>query len=294
MLDDEETRHAMKIRFKGMRKGDMNANNLLRKYETELTALKKFAYGFPGFVDSNKLPSGTPQIQHLRKPVVSQLWVANNQVSLFLLQCHLFFSHSDSQHSYLQGREGLNYDDPVAVSAEIPATWWLEHKSCKYILSVLVHKNNKDISTQPTKLPPGPTRKEVREKSRKTTETERANAKLTRPLEVVIDGSTRTVTLGDVERDAKMAQVDGMRSVIEKNRIDSIERQISVMERLEKVYVKRMGRETYESQLLHLVNQLPGMLATGANEGVEDGEEGVEEGVEGSEEGVEGAEGEME
>ena len=39
MLDDEETRHAMKTRFKGMRKGDMNANNLLRKYKTD--CLKK-------------------------------------------------------------------------------------------------------------------------------------------------------------------------------------------------------------------------------------------------------------
>jgi hypothetical protein len=93
-----------------------------------------------------------------------------------------------------------------------------------------------------------------------------------------------------VERDAKMAQVDGMRSVIEKNRIDSIERQISVMQRLENVYVKRMARELYECQLLHLVNQLPGMLAMGGNEGVKDGEEGVE----GSEEGVEGAEGQVE
>ncbi len=92
MLVDEATRHAMKTRFKGMRKGDMNANNLLRKYETELTALKKFAYGFPGYGDLNKLPSGTPQLQHLRKPVVRELWVANNQVSLFLLQCHVLFS----------------------------------------------------------------------------------------------------------------------------------------------------------------------------------------------------------
>ena len=46
MLDDEETRHAMKTRFKGMRKGDMNANNLLRKYETELTALKNLLTAF--------------------------------------------------------------------------------------------------------------------------------------------------------------------------------------------------------------------------------------------------------
>jgi hypothetical protein len=39
MLEDETTRHAMKTRFKGMRKGDMNANNLLRKYKTD--CLKK-------------------------------------------------------------------------------------------------------------------------------------------------------------------------------------------------------------------------------------------------------------
>jgi hypothetical protein len=45
----------------------------------------------------------------------------------------------------------------TTISEEIPATWWLEHKSYKYILSVLVLKNNKDISTQPTKLPLGPT-----------------------------------------------------------------------------------------------------------------------------------------
>jgi len=115
-------------------------------------------------------------------------------------------------HSYLQGREGLNCDDPVAISDEIPPTWWLEHKSCKYILSVLVHKNNKDISTQPTKLPPGPTRKEVREKSWKTTEKQRFDAKLMHPVEVVIDGTKKTVTLGEVERDAKLAHVDGMRS----------------------------------------------------------------------------------
>jgi hypothetical protein len=55
MLEDEATRHAMRTRFKGMRKGDMNANNLLRKYEI----------CFPGFGDLTKLPSGTPQLLHL-------------------------------------------------------------------------------------------------------------------------------------------------------------------------------------------------------------------------------------
>ena len=62
------------------------------------------------------------------------------------------------------------------------------------------------------------------------------------------------------------------------------------MQSLENVYVKRMGRESYERQLLHLVNQLPGMFAMGGNEGVDYGEEGVE----GSKGQVEGAEGQVE
>jgi hypothetical protein len=105
--------------------------------------------------------------------------------------------------------------------------------------------NNPQASTQPIKLPPGPTRKEVREKSWKTTEKQRFDAKLMHLVEVVIDGAKKTVTLGDVERDAKLAHVYEMRSVINKNRIDAIERQISVMQSLDNVYVKRMGRESY-------------------------------------------------
>jgi hypothetical protein len=65
------------------------------------------------------LPSRTPQLQHLRKPVVE-----NNPVSLFLLQ---YDWSSHSSHSLLrfppQGIETLNYDDPIAVAAVIPATW---------------------------------------------------------------------------------------------------------------------------------------------------------------------------
>ncbi len=59
---------------------------------------------------------------------------------------------------------GLNYDDPVAVNDEIPHNWWLVDDSCKYILSVLVHKDNKDLLMGPAKQPPGPMRAAVREK----------------------------------------------------------------------------------------------------------------------------------
>ena len=144
----------------------------------------------------------------------------------------------------IQGIEGLNYDDPVKVQAMIPATWWLENKSCRYILSVLVHKDNKDIVTNPSKYPPGPTRKKVREKSNKLIADERTAARLERPVDVVGgNGAVKTMKIGDVENDAKRAQVDGMMSVIEKNRVDSIERKIAIMQKLEQVYVSRYGRE---------------------------------------------------
>jgi hypothetical protein len=81
MFFDESIRGQMMKRFKGIRKGEMDAGCLLRKYETELSLLKKFAYKFPGFGSLNKLPSGTPQLQHLRQPVVAKLWAENNPVS---------------------------------------------------------------------------------------------------------------------------------------------------------------------------------------------------------------------
>ena len=39
------------------------------------------------------------------------------------------------------------------------------------------------------------------------------------------------------------------------------------MQKLEQLYVGRNGREWYESQLLHLVNQLPGMLGGSGDNG---------------------------
>ncbi len=134
----------------------------------------------------------------------------------------------------------------------------------KYILSVLVHKDNKDIVTNPTKQPPGLTCKKVREKSKKLIAEEHAVDRLDRRVEVQDDnGAVKTIKLGDVEIDAKRPQVDGMWSVIEKNTIDSIKRKITIMQKMEQIYVGRFGREWYEKQLLNLVNQLPGMLASG-------------------------------
>ena len=169
-------------------------------------------------------------------------------------------THDHHAH-YLQGKLGLNYDDPVAVNEVIPHDWWLADESCKYILSVLVHKDNKDISTKPTKQPPGPTRTAVRENKTKETAKERSAAKAQRPITVAQpDGTVVVEEYGDVDHQSKKAKVDGMRSVIDKNRVDAIMSQISVMRGLEEIYISRMGREEYERRLVNLVNQMPGMI----------------------------------
>jgi hypothetical protein len=235
---EEGLRASMMHRFKGMRKGEMTAENLLRKYEGELASLRRYAYKFPGVGNLSKLPSGTAQLQQLRKPLVAKLWVEKNP-----------------------DRLGLNYDDPIAVNDEIPHNWWLVDDSCKYLLSVLVHKDNKDLSTRPAKQPPGPTRAAVRGKKKEETEKERSAAKSQRPIKVAQpDGTIVVEKYGDVEHEAKKAKVDGMRSVIDKNRVDAIMSQISVMRGLEEIYVGRMGREEYERRLVNLVNQMPGMI----------------------------------
>ena len=111
---------------------------------------------------------------------------------------------------------------------------------CKYILSVLVHKDNKDLSTRLTKQPSGPTRDAEREIKTKETAKERSAVKAQRPIEVVQpDGTVVVEKYGDVDHQSKKAKVDGMRSVIDKNRVDAIMLQISVMRGLEVVYVGR-------------------------------------------------------
>jgi hypothetical protein len=80
-FEDDSLRASMQHRFKGLRKGEMSAENLLRKYENELTTLRRFAYKFPGVGGNlSKLPSGTAQLQQLRRPLVAKLWVEKNPV----------------------------------------------------------------------------------------------------------------------------------------------------------------------------------------------------------------------
>ncbi len=60
-----------------------------------------------------------------------------------------------------------------------------------------------------------------------------------------------------MDHKAKKVKINGMRSVIGLKKIEAISTQIAVMERLENVYVARMGGEAYECKLVNLVNKLP-------------------------------------
>ena len=61
----------------------------------------------------------------------------------------------------------------------------------------------------------------------------------------------------NMDHKAKKVKINGMRSVIGLKKIEAISTQIAVMERLENVYVARMGGEAYERKLVNLVNKLP-------------------------------------
>ena len=68
---DASVRNNMLVRFKGMRRnGDMSAENLHRKYESELTTLRKYSAQFGA-----NIPNGTTQLHQRRRPVVAKLWV---------------------------------------------------------------------------------------------------------------------------------------------------------------------------------------------------------------------------
>ena len=83
------------------------------------------------------------------------------------------------------------------------------------MLCCFVHKNCKDLSTQPTELPAGHTRKEARANSRAVLVNEREASRAER-----IVGGER---YGDVEHQLKKARVVGMQAQAEKISIETIQ-----------------------------------------------------------------------
>ena len=144
--------------------------------------------------------------------------------------------------------EGVDYNHTESILEVVPDNWWLSHATCNFMLCCFVHKDNKDVFTHATALPPGRTVAAMRlEKAGEITEA-RAAAKTARP-----------VTHGDIEYNMKKARIEGMKSQIDKNNIANIFEQIKMMKDQEEMLVMAYGRDTYKSIVLGLMNGLPGL-----------------------------------
>jgi hypothetical protein len=59
--------------YKGAKKS-LTGETLWRKMEREMTEVKTFASKFPGINCPSKLPSGSTQLCHMKKPYIIKLW----------------------------------------------------------------------------------------------------------------------------------------------------------------------------------------------------------------------------
>jgi hypothetical protein len=129
-------------------------------------------------------------------------------------------------------------------------------KACKFMLACLVHKDNKDILSKPTKLAPGRTRKNTCQEKEKVLAEERAKAKAECPV------PASNERYGDVDHAIKKAKVAGMQSHAEKIAVDSIISQVNVLRENVEFYNEFHGEERYKSMIVNLLNQLPGVPKT--------------------------------
>ena len=88
---------AMILAYKGARKKILEGGTLWRKYENELNEVRKFALKFPGVGNLSRLPSGTTQLQQMKRPLIIKLW----------------------KEKYPE-LSGVDYDNDCAVWAKIP------------------------------------------------------------------------------------------------------------------------------------------------------------------------------
>jgi hypothetical protein len=138
----------------------------------------------------------------------------------------------------------------------IPNGWWPMSETCKFMLACLVHKDNKDISSGPTKLPPGRSRVDARKEKGRAISEERSKAKAERPVPAAQSAQER---YGEVDHAIKKARVEGMKSHAAKVDVDMIILQVNVMHENAEFYKKKHGEHKYESMIVNLLNQLPGV-----------------------------------
>ncbi len=136
--------------------------------------------------------------------------------------------------------------------AQVSESWWLEHESYKYMLAILVHNDKKDILSNPITLPPCSTQSVTRKNKAQVLADEWATAKMEHPVE----------KNSDIGYQIKKAWVNGMRSQVEKNLVESIVTQINVMQQNEQIYKSMLGKTKCHEKIIQFMNKLPGLTTT--------------------------------
>jgi hypothetical protein len=62
------------LAYKGAQKKVLEGGTLWSKYENERNEVRKFALKFTGVGNLSRLPSGTAQLQQMKRPLVIKLW----------------------------------------------------------------------------------------------------------------------------------------------------------------------------------------------------------------------------
>ena len=126
------------------------------------------------------------------------------------------------------------------------------------MLCCFIHKDCKDLSTRPTELPAGHTRKEARANSWAVLAKEREESKAER-----IVGGER---YGDVEHQLKKARVVGMQAQAEKISIETIQTKLKLLRENADVYKSMHGEGLYNKMVVDLINKMAGSTSNGIGE----------------------------
>ncbi len=131
------------------------------------------------------------------------------------------------------------------------------------MLACLVHKDNKDISSRPTKLPPGRSRIDARKEKGRAISEERLKAMTERHVPAAQSAQER---YGDVDHAIKKARVEGMKSHAAKVAVYTIILQVNVMRENAEFYKKIHGEHKYKAMIVNLLKQLPGVPRSAGTE----------------------------
>jgi hypothetical protein len=142
----------------------------------------------------------------------------------------------------MQPDEARDHTDDE-IDAMIDPMFWLEE--CQYILSVKVHRNNGEWTTDCADRIPGPTRDAMRQNDIKRKVNNLSQAKL---KDYSLDGSVKEAMAKELILRSKAKRA--------KDKIKIVITKLKMLEKMKEEYVERNGEEKYGRVRAQLLNDL--------------------------------------